>query len=98
MIIDGYDYISESEFSFVWLARAKPSGDLFSLDEISPIPVELVWTVLEAESHNGGDLKTASSWYASPGIHRVNALGYVVTEKPWRDDTPDAIWYLDDGD
>ena len=98
MIVDGYDYISESEFSAYWLARAKSSGDLFNLDEIAPFPVELVWTVLEAESHNGGDLKAASSWYASPGIHRVNALGYVVIEKPWRADTPDAIWYLNDGD
>jgi hypothetical protein len=62
MIVDGYDYISESDFSVDWLARAKPSGDLFNLDEIAAFPVELVRAVLEAESH-------------SPGIHRVNALG-----------------------
>lgn len=98
MIVDSYDYISETEFSVDWLARAKPSGDLFNLHEIASFPVELVWTVLEAESQNGGNLEAANSWYASPGIHRVNALGYVVTEKPWRSDTPDAIWYLDDGD
>jgi hypothetical protein len=36
------------------------------------------------------------NWYALPGFHVVNKLGYVMTRKPWSDSTPDAIYFLDD--
>ena len=98
MIIDGYDYISEREFDEVWSARGKPSGDLYLFDEISSYPVEHIWTVLESEDAEWNELDGDGNWYASPGIHFVNALGYVMTSKPWRTNTPDAIWYLDDDD
>lgn len=98
MIIDGYDYISEREFDEVWRARGKPNGDLFLLHEISSCPVEHIWTVLEGEDAEWNELSGDGNWYASPGIHFVNALGYVITSKPWVANTPDAIWYLDDDD
>lgn len=96
MIIDGYDYISEREFDEVWGARAKPNGDFYVLDEIRTYPVERIWTVLEGEHTEGSEFGADGNWYAAPGIHIVNVLGYVMTFKPWRADTPDAIWYLDD--
>lgn len=96
MMIDGYDYISERAFTEDWMAHAKPSGDLFFFDEISAFPLEHVWTVLADEGVHEDETEDASNWYASPGVHLVNALGYVVTEKPWQTDTSDAIWFLAD--
>lgn len=98
MMINGYDYIAERDFDGVWRAHAKPSGDLYFYDEVKSIPIEYVWTVSE-----GGDLDEAgfnldNNWYASPGISVVNALGYLITDRPWGNGTPDAIWYLDEDD
>jgi hypothetical protein len=98
MIIDGYDYISEREFDEVWGARGEPNGDLYFLDEIRSYPVEHIWTVSEGEDVERSELSAHRNWYAAPGIHFVNALGYVITSKAWRSNTRDAIWYLDDDD
>lgn len=97
-MINGYEYISERDFDEVWRAHAKPNGDLYSYHEIKAFPIECAWTVSEGEDLDEVGFNFDSSWYASPGIFVVNALGYLVTEKPWRNGTPDAIWYLDEDD
>ena len=98
MKINGYDYISEHDFDETWRAHAKSNGDLFSYDEVNSFSIEYVWTVSECEEVDGVGFNVDNSWLASPGIHVINALGYVITEKPWAAGTPDAIWYLDDDD
>ena len=98
MIIDGYDYISERDFDEVWGARAKVSGDLYFYEEVKSLPIEYVWTVSEGEDLNENGFNLDNNWYASPGIFVTNALGYLITERPWGDDTRDAIWCLDDDD
>lgn len=97
MIIYGYDYISVDEFDDLWGAHAKPDGNLYFRDEVASLPLENVWTVSEGDEELDIDgFNLDNNWYASPGIHVVNALGYLVTERPWVDDTPDAVWFLDD--
>lgn len=41
-----------------------------------------IWTIVDAE----GNL------YAAAGLHFVNRLGYVVTEKPWVTGNEEAVW------
>jgi hypothetical protein len=96
MTVGGYDCIPEMEFDETWGARAKPNGDLFFLDEVRSFAIEYVWTVTEGEDIDESGLNADGSWYASPGIHVTNALGYLITEVPWRSDTLDAVWFLDD--
>lgn len=68
----------------------KPSGDLFQFDDVHNQPLEQVWTIVES----GDDVD--GNWYAEPGFHIVNKVGYVMTSKPWSESTPDAIYFLDD--
>ena len=82
--------ISEREFEDVWGVYLKPSGDLFQFDDVRNQPLEHVWTIV-----NSGD-DSDGNWYAQPGFHVVNRLGYVMTRKPWSDSTPYAIYFLDD--
>ena len=98
MMINGYDYISERDFDWVWKAHAKPNGDLYSYREIKAFPTECVWTVSEGEDLDEAGFNLDYNWYASPGIFVVSALGYLISMKPWGNGTPDAIWYLDEDD
>ena len=98
MIISGCDYISERDFDEVWGAHANLNGDLYFYEEVRSLPIQYVWTVSEGEDLDESGFNLDSNWYASPGIHITNALGYLITERPWGDDTHDAIWYLDDDD
>ena len=84
------DLISEDDFFEVWGAKTTETGDLFDFNEVRSHENNFVWTVVEA-----GD-ESDRNWYAMPGYHVVNKMGYVVTEKPWAVDTPDAIYFLDD--
>lgn len=93
---NGHDFIPEQDFMEFWRAHAKPSGDLYFYDEVISLPAEYVWTIMEGEDLDDEGFNRDGNWYASPGICSVNALGYVLTEKPWVDGTHDAVWYLDD--
>jgi hypothetical protein len=86
------DLISERDFDKVWGVYVKPSGDLFGFEDVRTQPPEHVWTIVDAGDDSDGN------WYAQPGFHVVNKLGYVMTRKPWSDSTPDAIYLLDDFD
>lgn len=87
---DQDEFISEGEFKDVWGVYLQPSGDLFQIDDVRDQSPEHVWTIVDS----GDD--TDGNWYAQPGFHVVNNLGYVMTRKPWSDTTPDAIYFLDD--
>lgn len=80
------NYISEDEFWEHWGLIQKRDGELFDYEDVKNVPVHYVWTIIES----GSD--TNDNWYASPGLHVVNKLGYVLTEKPWHDDRCDAIY------
>ncbi len=96
MITDGYDYISEEEFDDIWGAHAKPDGNLYVYDDIRSLPIQHVWSVSPGDAIDEDGFDIDDSWYAAPGIHFINVLGYVITEKAWEVGTPDAIWSLDD--
>lgn len=83
-------HISEREFDEVWGAYLKPSGDFFEFEDVRKQPVNHVWTVVET----GDD--TDGSWYAVPGYHYVNRIGFVLTQKGWTDGSLDAIYFFDD--
>lgn len=82
--------ISEAEFYAVWGVRPAESGDLLCFDDIRSCPDNVVWTVVESGEEGDGN------WYAMPGVHLVNALGYVTTRRQWDDLTPQATYFLDD--
>lgn len=82
--------ISEEEFYRDFQPLLKPSGDLFQFSDVCDQPPEHVWTIVESGDDADGN------WYACPGFHTVNNLGYVLTKKPWVDETLDAIYFLDD--
>jgi hypothetical protein len=84
------EYISEDEFWEEWGVIQKADGDLFVYEDVKDMPVNQVWTILESGSDEN------DNWYASPGLHYVNRLGYVLTQKPWIDETRDAIYFLND--
>lgn len=51
---------------------------------LEALPAERIWTVVD-----DGD-----STAITPGVHRVNNLGFIVTENPWTDDIDEV--QLDD--
>jgi len=63
----------------------RPSGDLFQFGDVRDQPPNCVWTIVDS-----GDDRDAN-WYAQPGFHIVNKLGYVMNRKPWSDSTRNAI-------
>ena len=86
------DFISENEFWDEWEVIQKASGDLFEFEDVKDQPLNHVWTILESGDGDDGN------WYASPGLHIVNRMGYVMTKRPWADELRDAIYFLDDFD
>jgi hypothetical protein len=82
--------ISERDFEDVWGVYVKSSGDLFEFADVQGEPPRHVWTVVDSGDDSDGN------WYAQPGFHVVNKLGYVMTRRPWSDSTPDAIYFFDD--
>jgi hypothetical protein len=86
------EYISESRFWNEWEVIQKASGDLFEFEDVRDKPLNQVWTIIDPA--NGDD----GNWYASPGFHIVNRLGYVMTKRPWTDGTCDAIYFHNDFD
>lgn len=93
MRINGYDYISEDDFDGIYGASVKPNGELFSYQEAIQFPLKQVWTVYEDGSIDEAGYSD-NTWYAMPGVVPAHALGYLITEKSWDEDTHDAIWYL----
>jgi hypothetical protein len=82
--------ISETDFHEGWGAQVAATGDLLCFEEIRHRPEHQVWTIVDSGDDGDGN------WYAVPGIHHVNALGYVTTVKTWDDPTQQAIYFLDD--
>jgi hypothetical protein len=48
-----------------------------------------VWTVVFLEEKEG---EFESQWNFTPGFRRVNKEGYIITENPWDENSPDCIW------
>ncbi len=65
---------------------------MFEFEDVKDQPVNHVWTILESDDDDDGN------WYASPGFHVVNRMGYVMTKEPWTDELRDATYFLDDLD
>ncbi len=86
------DLISEESYFGIWGATVRETGDLFTFQDVKDQAINFVWTVMES----GGEDK--DHWIAAPGFHVVNVLGYVLTQRPWNDKTPDAFYFFDDFD
>lgn len=80
------DCISEDEFWDEWKVVKRSNGELFDFDDVKDRPINLVWTILES----GDDVD--ERLYASPGLHFVNRVGYVMTKRAWVKDQYDAIY------
>lgn len=86
------DLISKDDFFDVWGAYVKETGDMFFFDDVRSKPLNNVWTVTDSSGDN------PDHWIASPGFRVVNVLGYVMTHKPWSNETPNAFYSFDDFD
>lgn len=82
--------ISEDDFWEVWGVKHAADDGLIDFDSVRILPANHVWTIVES----GDDMD--GNWYAMPGLHYVNRLGYVTTEQPWIDCSLDAIYFADD--
>lgn len=90
------EHISEDELWEKWGVILKADGAMFDHDDVKDHPLEHVWTIVDTCVYED------ENWYAMPGFHIVNKLGYIMTKRAWTADTPDAIYYLhedeDDGE
>ena len=66
-------------------APTPDSGTLWEYQQTLDHQVEHVWTVIEDDC--------GRNWYASPGYHIVNVIGYIVTRLPWTDPSRDALYF-----
>jgi len=82
---------TEDELEEQFIPVQKASGDLYTFAEVKDQPINHVWTVVD----DGGETE---SWYAEPGFHIVNVMGYLVTLNPWTDEGKTYYWYFDDRD
>jgi len=82
-------YIPEDTFWDEFLPIQKPpDGEvLWEYEDVADAQPRHVWTVVEGEN---------DIWFAAPGFHFVNKVGYVLTEKPWDDPGLDAIYHVID--
>lgn len=78
--------LTEDEFFAEFDPQQKPDGDLFDHKDVKHLPYRNVWTIVESGEAD-------DDWYASPGFHAVNVLGYVTSEKPWTDDIIEAVFF-----
>ena len=83
--------ISEDDFWTIWQPQLKPADELLDYSDIKDLPLTQVWTIVDTGGEN-------NNWYACPGFHIVNKLGYVTTIKHWGNNTPDAVYYESDDD
>jgi hypothetical protein len=85
-----HEFIAEAEFHDAWRVITKDSGDLFEYAEIRDRPMHQVWTIVES----GDD--SDRNWYAIPGIHTVNCVGFVLTQREWADASIQAVYFEDE--
>jgi hypothetical protein len=83
----GQRFLSEKEFEDEFLPTHLPSGELFEYEHVKNTPPENVWTIVESGEPDD------ENWYALPGFHIVNKVGYVTSVFPWTDDIAEAIYF-----
>lgn len=78
--------LSEEEFDqqFVLVNASKSGTTNYEFDEVKDMDPRHVWSLIEGDEDD-----TA---YALPGFHRVNNIGYTVTEKPWPHENIEAVY------
>lgn len=79
--------LTADEFVEQYEPREFPDGS-FIIDRHATrkFPVSYVWTIVEGDD--------TDNLYAIPGYRIVNRVGYIVTEKPWRHENLEAVWYV----
>lgn len=82
--------LTEDEFWETYKPLEGPSGQsgshIWEYEELTGTPDNQVWTIVETGDED-------ENWYALPGYHIVNKIGYAVTEKPWTDEAVTALWF-----
>lgn len=84
--------LTEAEFHDRFDPIKAASGDLFDFADVKDLPLNTVWTIVEAED----DATGRTDWMALAGFHVVNRLGYVVSTTPWEDPMTIAYYFTDD--
>lgn len=92
VIKDGVPYLTADEFEDQfepWESDDPRDGTLkhiewAELEELRYyITEKQIWSVIEADNEN---------WYILPGVHAVNRMHFVITNKPWNDETLEVLW------
>lgn len=78
---------SEEEFDRQFgLVNGSRSGTTsYEYDEVKGMDPRHVWSLVEGDDDDGVA-------YALPGFHRVNNIGYTVTERPWAHENIEAVY------
>ncbi|MGY4541148.1 hypothetical protein ACVWY0_001057 [Arthrobacter sp. UYNi723] len=80
--------LTEDEFDARFTVIPDTRGDsVRPTFEGIPADSKHLWTILDAEG----------SLYAVTGLHRVNRIGYLLTEEAW-DQEIEAVWYAPSDD
>lgn len=80
--------LTEDEFEEQFHPIQKPDNDgLLEWEDVKDLAPENVWTIVET-----GD-PVNDSWYAIPGFHYVNKIGYLRSETRWVTDDMEAVWF-----
>jgi len=78
--------LTEDEFVSRYEPREQPDGSMIiEFHATRKYPHNYVWSIVEGDA--------TENLYAVPGIRIVNCVGFVICEKPWDDDTIEAVWF-----
>lgn len=88
IVNDAGRLLTDDEFFEIYRPTAAPDSDdgssyMLDYKDVEGAPVNNVWTIVEGDD---------DGLYAFPGFHRVNRVGYVLTESPWITGAEQAVW------
>lgn len=73
---------SQDQFDARYTLQGGPDADLLGEDQLAGAEADRIWTVVD----------TDGTMYVVAGTHRVNRLGYVISEQPWTDAAEEYYW------
>lgn len=83
----GERFLTESEFHEEFVPTKDADGNLLDYDDVKNTPPEHVWSIVESGEEDD------ENWYALPGFHVVNVVGYVTSVFPSDETIAEAIYF-----
>lgn len=93
------EYYRPSSEGIVEGSRERAMFETFGSDlqTVLQTDPQRVWTVIDVDLSDGaphpyGDEDGDNCWVIVAGYHRVNRIGYLITEIPWQDDFIEVVY------